>query len=155
MHKCARAVVSVVALWFCLPVTLVFGQNGSWTGNTPRNKETGQQIFKSACAACHGGGGRGGPQEITGFERPRTFPDFTACDQTTPEDNTAWKAVITEGGPTRGFSQIMPSFSEALTSEQIDDVIAYLRSLCRNPHWPRGELNLPRALVTETAYPEA
>ena len=48
----------------------------------------------------------------------------------------------------------MPSFSEALTSEQIDDVIAYLRSLCRNPHWPRGELNLPRALVTEKAYPE-
>jgi hypothetical protein len=48
----------------------------------------------------------------------------------------------------------MPSFGEALTSEQIDDVIAYLRSLCRNPHWPRGELNLPRALVTEKAYPE-
>jgi hypothetical protein len=48
----------------------------------------------------------------------------------------------------------MPSFKEALTSEQIDDVIAYLRSQCRNPHWPRGELNLPRALVTEKAYPE-
>jgi hypothetical protein len=154
MHKYVRAVVSVVALWFCVPVALVFGQNGPWTGNTHRNTQTGQQIFKSACAACHGADGRGTPKEIAGFERPRTFPDFTACDQTTPEDNTAWKAVITEGGPTRGFSQIMPSFSEALTSEQIDDVIAYLRSLCRNPHWPRGELNLPRALVTEKAYPE-
>src|ERR1700676_5324030 len=154
MHRYVRAGVSVVALWFCVPVALVFGQNGSWTGNTHRNKETGEQIFKSACTACHGGDGRGTPQEIAGCERPRTFPDFTACDQTTPEDNTAWKAVIEHGGPARAFSQIMPSFKEALTSEQIDDVVAFLRSLCRNPHWPRGELNLPRALVTEKAYPE-
>jgi hypothetical protein len=48
----------------------------------------------------------------------------------------------------------MPSFKEALTAEQINDVVVFLRSLCRNPHWPRGELNLPRALVTEKAYPE-
>ena len=154
MHKNVRVGVSVVALWFCVPVAFVFGQNGPWTGATHGKTQAGQQIFKSACAACHGADGRGTPQEIAGFEKPRTFPDFTACDQTTPEDNTAWKAVITEGGPTRGFSDIMPSFKEALTSEQIDDLVAFLRSLCRNPHWPRGELNLPRALVTEKAYPE-
>src|ERR1700732_345593 len=154
MRKSVPAIVCVVALWSCVPVALVFAQTGAWIGNAHVNTQAGQQTFKSACAACHGGDGRGTPQEITGFERPRTFPDFTACDQTTPEDNTAWKAVITEGGPHRRLSQVIPSFSEALTSEQIDDVIAYLRSLCRNPHWPRGELNLPRALVTEKAYPE-
>jgi len=48
----------------------------------------------------------------------------------------------------------MPSFGEALTSEQIDDVIEYVRSFCRNPHWPRGELNLPLAFATEKAFPE-
>jgi len=146
-----RAVIWFVALSFCVPVALMSGQSGDLsTGHT----QTGEQIFKSACAACHGADGRGTPQEIAGFTKPRTFPDFTQCDQTTPEASTAWKDVILHGGPTRGFSDIMPSFSEALTSEQIDDVIAYLRSLCRNPHWPRGELNLPRALVTEKAYPE-
>src|SRR6266581_595431 len=82
--------------------------------------ETGEQIFKSACVACHGPDGKGTPKSISGFEPPRTFPDFTECDQTTPEDNTAWKAIITHGGPTRGFSQIMPSFGEALTPKQID-----------------------------------
>jgi hypothetical protein len=61
---------------------------------------------------------------------------------------------IVRGGPTRGFSQIMPSFGEALSSGQIDRVIRYLRGFCRNHRWPRGELNLPRALVTEKAYPE-
>ncbi len=116
--------------------------------------ESGEQIFKAACVACHGPDGRGMPKSISGFELPRTFPDFSACDQTTPEDNKAWKAIITHGGPNRGFSQIMPSFGEALTSEQIDKVIEYLRGFCREPKWPRGELNLPRALVTEKAYPE-
>ena len=33
-------------------------------------------------------------------------------------------------------------------------MIAYLREFCTNKHWPRGELNLPRALVTEKAFPE-
>jgi mono/diheme cytochrome c family protein len=144
-----------VVIWlamssFCVPLAVVFGQ-GLHRAGSP---QAGEQIFKSACAACHGADTRGTPKEIAGFERPRLFPDFTDCSGTTPEDNGIWKAVITDGGPSRGFSDIMPSFKEALTSEQIDDVIAYLRSQCRNPHWPRGELNLPRALVTEKAYPE-
>jgi hypothetical protein len=29
-----------------------------------------------------------------------------------------------------------------------------MRALCRNDHWARGELNLPRALITEKAFPE-
>jgi len=30
----------------------------------------------------------------------------------------------------------------------------HVRTFCTNNNWPRGELNLPRALVTEKAYPE-
>src|SRR6266852_4786666 len=151
MHDFIRAVTRLLAFWFWVPLAVVVGQ----TGNRGDSKaQAGEKVFKSACAACHGADGRGTAKEIAGFEKPRTFPDFAACDQTTPEPSTAWKDVILHGGPSRGFSDIMPSFSDALTSEQIDDVIAFLRSACRNPHWPRGELNLPRALVTEKAYPE-
>jgi cytochrome c553 len=114
----------------------------------------GKRIYNAACMACHGSDGRGTPRTISAFTPPDSFPDFTRCDQTTAEVDAAYKAVIEHGGPTRGFSQIMPSFGEALSSQEIDDVIAYLRQFCRNPHWPRGELNLPRALVTEKAYPE-
>jgi mono/diheme cytochrome c family protein len=147
-----RAVLRLAALWLCVPAAVLFAQQLRHT--SPPNVDAGKKIFKSACVACHGADGRGAPQEVAGFDRPRTFPDFTICSQTTAESNIIWKDIILHGGPTRGFSQIMPSFSEALTSEQIDDVIGYLRSLCRNPHWPLGELNLPRALVTEKAYPE-
>lgn len=114
----------------------------------------GEQLYKAACASCHGNNGQGAPKSIAGFEQPRTFPDFTKCDQTTPEVNSAYKDVIVHGGPTRGFSQIMPAFGQALGSNDIDDLVAYLRTFCKAKHWPRGELNLPRALVTEKAYPE-
>src|SRR5215469_6695504 len=116
--------------------------------------ENGERLYKAGCVTCHGAGGNGAPQTLTEFKRPDTFPDFTRCDQTTPEPNSMWKAVIVHGGPARGFSPIMPAFGDLLTSDQIDDVIAYLRTFCRNNHWPRGELNLPRALITEKAYPE-
>lgn len=124
------------------------------THNFNANPANGERLYKSACVACHGDDGKGAPQTISAFERPDTFPDFTRCDQTTSEVDAGYKAVITNGGPNRGFSQIMPAFGQALSSKEIDDLVAYLRTFCRDPHWPRGELNLPRAIVTEKAYPE-
>src|ERR1700692_4807117 len=142
-------IAGAVAAAICASVVALQAQ-----GNSSAQLETDEHIVKSACIACHGPDATGMPKSISGFEPPRTFPDFTKCDQTTPEDNYAWKAVITHGGPNRGFSQIMPSFGEALTPAQLDKVIQYLRGFCREKNWPRGELNLPRALVTEKAYPE-
>ncbi len=114
----------------------------------------GRSIYETGCIVCHGAKGNGAPITSTVFKRPDTFPDFTQCDQTTPEADSAWKAVIIHGGPSRGFSTIMPSFGELLTSDQVDDVISYMRGFCASRKWPRGELNLPRALVTEKAFPE-
>src|SRR5258708_34454657 len=122
--------------------SLLFGQAGN---DSSRPLESGEQIYKSACIACHGSDATGTPKSISGFQPPRTFPDFTKCDQTTPEANSAWKAVITHGGPTRGLSQNMPSFGDAPTSEQLDTVIKYFDSFCPHPPRPPGRLNLPRA----------
>src|SRR6266478_5503635 len=115
---------------------------------------TGKEIYEAACIACHGPNGKGMPDTTVGFDKPKTFPDFTRCDQTTPELNVDWKATIRDGGHARGFSPIMPSFADALTSEQMDKVIGYLRTLCTNRSWPRGEFNLPLPLMTEKAFPE-
>jgi hypothetical protein len=48
----------------------------------------------------------------------------------------------------------MPAFAEALTREDLTAALAQLRSFCKEPNSPRGELNLPRPLVTEKAFPE-
>jgi hypothetical protein len=120
-----------------------------------RNNSTrGEEIYRADCQACHGPSGKGMPPEVRGFKEPSTFPDFTRCDQTTSELNNDYRAVITNGGPYRGFSQIMPAFRDALTPQDISEVVRYLRSFCDTQRWPRGELNLPRALVVEKPYPE-
>jgi len=115
---------------------------------------TGKQIYDSGCAACHGPLGRGQPQSLVGFERPSTFPDFSDCSTSTAEPDSQWRAIITNGGPARAFSPIMPSFKDQLTQDQIGKVIDYLRSLCTDKSWPRGNLNFPRPLITEKAFPE-
>lgn len=144
-----------VFLLFLLTVFRVPSLHAQYLGYSFKaDAKRGEKLYKAACVSCHGPNGAGADTTIAGFKQPRTFPDFTKCDQTTPEVNSAYKDVIEHGGPTRGFSQIMPAFGEALTSEQIDDLVAYLRTFCNSRHWPRGELNLPRALVTEKAYPE-
>ncbi len=117
-------------------------------------QKSGREIFRSACAACHGFDGRGAPEASRGFEAPPTFPDFTDCVATAREPDRFWSAIIHNGGPDRGFSEIMPSFREALTSDEIARVIDYVRGFCRESAWPHGNLNLPRALVTEKAFPE-
>jgi hypothetical protein len=48
----------------------------------------------------------------------------------------------------------MPAFGDALSDEEIQLILDYVRGFCTNPEWPRGELNLPLALVTEKAFPE-
>src|SRR6266436_1862857 len=125
------------------------------TGGTAQLQlRTGDEIYREACIGCHGPHGEGQPKVIVGFDPPQTMPDFTKCEQTTPEYNRDYKAVIRDGGPERAFSQIMPSFRDAFTSEQIDMVVQTLRSFCKERGWPGGEMNFPRALATEKAFPE-
>ena len=112
----------------------------------------GEAVYAASCANCHGLDGRGLPPSLVAFEEE--LPDFTDCDFAAREPDADWVAVAHEGGPVRGFSEMMPAFRGALTEEQLGRVMEYIRTLCTDPNWPRGELNLPRALLTEKAYPE-
>ena len=82
------------------------------------------------------------------------IPDFTDCSFATPEADADWTAVAHSGGPVRAFDRRMPAFGEALTIAQISAILRHIRTFCTDTGWPRGELNMPRALVTEKAFPE-
>ena len=112
----------------------------------------GRELYISACAACHGIDGRGMPVSTVGFETP--LPDFTDCSFATPEADADWIAVAHEGGPVRAFDRRMPAFGSALVEADLQRILNHIRTFCQDSRWPRGELNLPRALITEKAFPE-
>ena len=158
MPRRQRARVGLIALYVFVLVahaTAASAQTGA-TGlaASTLTLETGRQIYEAGCVSCHGGDGKGQAQTLTGFDPPDTFPDFTDCPTSTSESNVQWRAVISNGGPARAFSPIMPSFKDLLNAEQIDKAIDYLRGMCKESAWPRGDLNLPRPLLTEKAFPE-
>jgi mono/diheme cytochrome c family protein len=113
---------------------------------------TDAELYAAACANCHGPDGRGLDRSLIGFEEP--LPDFTDCDFAVREPDSDWIAVAHDGGPARGFSRMMPAFGDALSVEQIARTVRYIRTLCTDPAWPGGDLNLPRALLAEKAFPE-
>lgn len=114
---------------------------------------TGAQVWDAACTACHAADGAGQPRSVVGFDVP--LPDLRDCTFATSEPTADWFAVVHEGGSVRGLDQMMPAFGGALTDQEITLAVVYLRGFCRDlPDWPLGELNLPRALFTEKAFPE-
>ncbi|MCH7564674.1 MAG: c-type cytochrome [Gemmatimonadetes bacterium] len=144
-----RAHLPLISLTAFLPLSM-----GLEAAQVPQDLDvlSDQALYQASCANCHGADGRGLDRSLVGFEE--AIPDFTDCDFAAREPDADWIAVAHEGGPVRGFSRMMPAFRGALTKDQIGRVIRYIRTLCTNPSWPSGELNLPRALATEKAYPE-
>jgi mono/diheme cytochrome c family protein len=113
---------------------------------------SGRQAYEAACATCHGVDGRGVAAAESDY--PLAVPDFTDCNFAAREPDSDWLAISHDGGPARGFSRLMPAFGEAVAREELERALAYIRGFCASDAWPRGELNLPRALVTTKAYPE-
>jgi mono/diheme cytochrome c family protein len=63
----ASALITPLAF---MAASLLFGQAGN---DSSLQLESGEQIYKSACIACHGSDARGTPKSISAFEPPRTF----------------------------------------------------------------------------------
>lgn len=128
-------------------------ESAGTAGGPAKRDRSGEELFRTACAACHGPDGKGAPLSQVGFDDP-PLPDFTDCSFNSPESAADWFAVAHEGGPVRSFSRRMPAFGEALTAAELERTVTYVQEFCDDPAWPRGELNFPRALVTEKAFPE-
>jgi cytochrome c5 len=119
---------------------------------TPDPDRAGREIYEATCAACHGMDGTGAPGSQVGFDTP--LPDFTDCNFASREPDGDWVGVAAEGGPTRGFAHTMPAFGGARSAAELQAAVNYIRGFCGDAEWPRGELNMPRAMFTEKAYPE-
>ncbi|HEV8398549.1 MAG TPA: cytochrome c [Gemmatimonadales bacterium] len=112
----------------------------------------GDSLYSAWCARCHGAEARGTPAASVRTDVPPA--DLAKCAVSTAETEDQWVDVVAQGGGAFGLSLDMPAYGESATPEQIRMVVRYVRSLCREPGWPPGELNFPRAFLVEKAYPE-
>jgi mono/diheme cytochrome c family protein len=142
-----RATGVLGAALLCLSVA---ASSGAQT--RPRPGRSGAELYAAACAACHGNDGTGADVSRVGFDTP--LPDFTDCSFATREPFADWFAIAHSGGPVRAFDKRMPAFGEALSEAELERTVDHVQRFCADDAWPRGELNLPRPLVTEKAYPE-
>ena len=113
---------------------------------------TGKEVYESICITCHGPDGKGKANvELT---KVITLPDFTDCNFAAREPDSDWVAVAHNGGPARGFSPLMAPWGGVYTLDELKLAIGHVRTFCADDRYPRGELNLPRPLVTGKAFPE-
>lgn len=87
----------------------------------------GRAIYRRLCYVCHGPDGKGdGPNSPMLEPKPRDLTSEQFWAQTTDE---RVQYAITEGGRSVGKSPLMPPWGLTLSKSDIQDVIAYLRTL--------------------------
>ncbi len=85
-------------------------------------------VFKTNCILCHGVKGDGKGRASVLFDPPPA--NLTLSDK----NDEYKKMIITLGGKAMGRSEVMPVWGEQLlTEQQIDDVVAYLRTILVSP----------------------
>jgi len=65
-----------------------------------------------------------------------------------------WALVVEHGGTRMGLSAQMPAHTGRLTSDEIERIVAYLKTVPDTRCYPRGELNHLRPIITKKAFPE-
>jgi mono/diheme cytochrome c family protein len=94
----------------------------------------GRALYQQYCSTCHGPQGKGdGPAASAMHPKPRDHTDGRYMNALSEAHLTT---VISEGGAAVQRSPLMPSWKGALTPQQIQDVIAYLRTLAVPPYRP-------------------
>lgn len=89
----------------------------------------GKTIFSKSCAGCHGESGKAdGSASAALNPKPKDLSDKA---YNTKLDNTYLHDIIAKGGPAVGKAAMMPQFGSQLKEQDVNDVVAYIRSLAR------------------------
>ena len=110
--------------WVLLPAGLMLLVLGAWAQNqlpAPSTvklndqEEHGKGLFLQKCALCH----------LPKYQKPKTVPPVgPLLDGVLKKNNEAFvRGIIQKGGPD------MPGFQYGLNTKQLDDLIAYLKTL--------------------------
>ena len=91
--------------------------------------KAGLEIYKKNCLRCHGERGRGdGPAAKLLKTKPTDWSDKAKMSSLSDQD--LFK-MISKGGEAAGKSKLMPAFAGKLSDQDVQNVIAFIRSLSK------------------------
>jgi mono/diheme cytochrome c family protein len=104
-----------------------------WTGG---DATSGQTLYVSHCALCHGPGGAGdGPAAVALNPKPRDFRTGTFYIDANANNETGEPVdlarVIREGPGAFGGSDAMVAWKDDLSDDEVRDLVAYIQTLSR------------------------
>jgi len=92
--------------------------------------EIGRELFTKNCALCHGDFGEGGPNPA---RQGDIIAPISTSEYLKTRDDSTLRAIIGQGQPNFGMSPFGSAFGGPLSDEEIDAIVAYLRSWEDNP----------------------
>jgi len=95
------------------------------------SKEEIRDVFATNCTRCHGTYGRADGPDTTLFGV--NIADFSSRQFQKNRSDTEIRKIIAKGGPAGGLSPFMPPWQEILTTEEINGLVQYIRSLEQQP----------------------
>ena len=116
--------------------------------------DRGAEIFAANCATCHGPAGAPDPDSPLVKALGVVPADFSDTLFNSREGEGEWKLVATYGGAALGFSEVMPAFGDSLSEEDVDNVLAYIKTLGGEHDYPDGSLNLFLPIRTKKGFPD-
>lgn len=99
-----------------LAILIFLGQ----LANSVRAQDSGAALYKAKCAACHGANGKG----ETAMGKASKLRDLGSQEVQKLSDEDL-SGIITNG------KNKMPAYGKSLKSEQVKDLVAFIRSLAK------------------------
>ena len=117
---------------------------------------TGEEIFASNCAACHGADGEGQPAwHVRKTDGTLLPPPLNGDGHTWHHTDGLLYEIVSQGGKMLedpsypGFKSAMPAFGDRLSHEQIIEVLTYVKSLWGDKTNRGLSIGESQALVSE------
>ena len=109
-------------------ITLALGVPGL---GRAQSAAEGQKLYMTYCSSCHGDKGRG--DGAAGKALPVKPVDHTDGKLMNSFSDEFLMSIISKGGAAVGKSSFMPAWGGVLKENQLQDLLAYLRSVANPP----------------------
>jgi mono/diheme cytochrome c family protein len=117
--------IIIPLLCFAILWTFLPGESAHAAGDP----KAGQAKYRQICGFCHGIYGKGDGPAAKGF--PVKPSDHTNQERMSKLSDSEMEKIIEEGGRSAGRSPLMPPFGNKLSPEDVQDLIAFIRSLAK------------------------